>query len=1695
MDKLLKLYTYVDGGINDTPFPNTENQIEIGAFRYDAKRMGGAPTITASVNYPSCLDDEWTDGVYAEFNGEKFYLKQIPTSSYNNTSAMYKHDIELVSERIALDNVYFFDVVTGDIVEDDKPVSNSTKVVFFGDVSDFANRLKASLTYSALDYDVVVDEGVASEEKLMSFEDQFFSNVLQEIYNTYEVPYYFEGKTIHIGYSKPTEELPSFAYGVDEALLSITKNNANYKIVNRATGSGSSENIPFYYPNNSPKGDIEATPNREGLDVVVFDNQLFSNSVELEESIRYESAPNIQISRVESPIGGVITSGYMFSRFHETYLGFSDEYKMYVSTDKEAKISLYVKPVGGFLKYQGDNPEAGDDASQVREMLLFINGEQLEKNQVDEEGREWFSITVPQGTTTINIYVSYKFTNVSPQDSLFGQTGLEFGLESNYVSSWYKGGKVVDPTKLGIRIESEPQDGDTVTQTLLRYINPSSVLLPPKYRNTDGKERFYNATNDTYEGVTFNNPFVVGRPKEHIIKVEDIKPSIEGMVVNGVRVDMFEDFAYDIDDNDETYEDEEGNVFYKHPYFFAKLKPLGFNLFDHAIEQQPMTISFTSGACGACNFEIAVDEESQKNTVQVDENGNLVYDENGRVLCGAEGSGQGEVQPQPEQQDTTSHSVWIALQKEDSTYGIFMPKAPINGVGGHRPSTGDTFVILGINFPYEYIENAEKRLEAEIIKYLKDNNDEKFTFSIGFSRIYFAENEEILNSLNENSKIQITYDNKTYELYVSSFSYTMSEGDALPEIRVELDETLKTSQNALQNAISEVKSTLGNAINQVSQSVSQERRSYVSKRTDDTAMGVVDFSKGIKFGEGGKVEVLDNNSAKLTIEYLEVTKKATFTSLEIQEKTHVGGQILVTPASMNCGEVEELDDVYRCYFQTKGEGGEEIFNQFAVGDQAICQTFNAWGSKYYWRLITAIGEDYIDLSKDDCDEGSGIPEAGDKIIQMGNRIDANRQNAIVIAAYGDNSPYIVQYKGISNYDLPQAEDDERITTLLSPTKNILTGQVRMTAGSSGLELFDEWAAKQQLIDSKASGEDFGAFQKAVTDTLGEFQDQIDGAIETWFYDPVPTLENAPAVDWTTDDDKNNHLGDLYYSGEGKAYRFQYEEGKGYYWNLIADEDITEALALAKQAQDTADGKRRIFVDVPTTPYDRGDLWSQGANLPMMICVNGREEGEIQEEDWDYADNTSQLATEIAGYEYIKKAIQDGETIVTGGLIQSGILMLGYTNAGGAYQVMSGTNGIYDPSATGGGIAAWYGGRMSEDSAKAVIRFDGSGFFANKNFTWDAQGGAEFANGKIRITPQGALIFGDDIAFGSEEQETVASIIEGLSTVLSYFTLAGQNLTTKYNFVVEGDVASGGEGEDVVVGGVQAISVNGGNPIYPNEQGIIELNDIGGGDLDLETLATYLSDNKYISYNNLDTYGVATKSWVNEQGFAKASALSSYQPLSTAINTGNIANQKVAGLAKAVSIWGQSFDGTKDISGTLYMPNNTNIKMAIADGTAYCDVMYLATNNNLVIGNDVASSGFDTLLSGNAVRLRYGISRTNGLILNSSGNVGIGVDNPQYKLDVNGDIKGLSAILGDTTNQLKIFSTGALYNTSTTGGWHRRFGISVNDTAKFGIGAYGNGETLNYGYIGDSYSSPWIKITKSATTINGNLVVQGDVASA
>lgn len=181
-----------------------------------------------------------------------------------------------------------------------------------------------------------------------------------------------------------------------------------------------------------------------------------------------------------------------------------------------------------------------------------------------------------------------------------------------------------------------------------------------------------------------------------------------------------------------------------------------------------------------------------------------------------------------------------------------------------------------------------------------------------------------------------------------------------------------------------------------------------------------------------------------------VRLKAVFESLTIKELQSVGGEILLTLASIECTKVEDSSavpaydsenarlydadrkalfvpkvesGVYRCYF-TADDGEKAIINQFAVGDLAQCRQFNikeggytGVSNRYYWRYVVAIGDNYIDLSVDDCAEGSDIPQVGDKIIQLGHRTDPARQNAILLSAYGLTAPTIQMLQGIDSYSL------------------------------------------------------------------------------------------------------------------------------------------------------------------------------------------------------------------------------------------------------------------------------------------------------------------------------------------------------------------------------------------------------------------------------------------------------------------------------------------------------------------------------------------------------------------------------------------------------------------------------------------------------------------------------------------------------
>ena len=484
-------------------------------------------------------------------------------------------------------------------------------------------------------------------------------------------------------------------------------------------------------------------------------------------------------------------------------------------------------------------------------------------------------------------------------------------------------------------------------------------------------------------------------------------------------------------------------------------------------------------------------------------------------------------------------------------------------------------------------------------------------------------------------------------------------------------------------------------------SARRSRMEFVSRLQDNTAKGTITWEKVQKFFSGLHVGNSNNENggswtpdaegrSHLITDYLEVRMKAIFEELVINKTSTIGGKEIISPAGgVVAHKVEEVtvtynnvsQKAYRCYFLAE-QDGDEVDNDFAVNDQVRSESFNVRkgtyhkdGNHFYWRLVIGRDEDpvelegkkyhYIDLSDTDCATASDVPAKGDVLNQCGNRTDVERQNCLIFSAVDTYSPSISLYHGINSYSFANREyveygvNKQNNKAFFNVYGDMYVGD-RPTKengyeGSSYIR-YDS-STKQMSVKAKISakstvdGKELSQYFKKI----GELQNQVDGAIETWFYDGVPTLENAPAISWKTDKDKEIHLGDLYYDNKtGKAYRFA-KDSNTYKWTIITDTDIAKALSDARMAQETANGKMKVFSVQPTTPYQVGDIWvnatypSDGSTYKneVLRCQTNKAAGsQFAIGDWikasKYTDDTVANAAKKAA-EDAQKAAQTAQT--------------------------------------------------------------------------------------------------------------------------------------------------------------------------------------------------------------------------------------------------------------------------------------------------------------------------------------------------------------------------------------------------------------------------------------------------------------------
>lgn len=515
---------------------------------------------------------------------------------------------------------------------------------------------------------------------------------------------------------------------------------------------------------------------------------------------------------------------------------------------------------------------------------------------------------------------------------------------------------------------------------------------------------------------------------------------------------------------------------------------------------------------------------------------------------------------------------------------------------------------------------------------------------------------------------------------------------------------------------------------------------FLRKDIPNTANGLITFLKGLLIGKNGSgITVLENGMSQAVVDYLYVKVKAVFDELEVKKKTYVGGEQVISHAGMKCNRVEELDDVYRCYFKEE-EDGIEIENQFTPGSLAIAQECNIKtgvshhvGNRYYWRLVTAVGENYIDLSKTVCDPNveNDVPVAGDDIVGLGHKTDITRQAAIILSSVNEVSPSIIMYQGINDFTLTGKDvisfdfdkstgkarmkvygdtyiGDKDRTTYMEYTQDKgvdIKGMFHIEQGSTG------WRNMEGLPDEI----------QAAADLAQEAKDAIDNAAvgsvnllrNSGFTGDYETEDLSAATELSADTELFSKQLE-YWTGVATV-SADSDAGSGY---SAAIGSLSQSVSLIKGESYVISYKAKgtsvsvscgsFSVSQPlTSSYQRytHKITFNGSGIFLIsgtatVCDLQLERGTIAT-DWKPSILDNDKAT--AGFQsinYIASAIKDGSVDILGGLILANMIQLGNYKDGKMQKVTAGVSGIYNDDDD---VAFWAGGTLQQ-AILTVMRF-------------------------------------------------------------------------------------------------------------------------------------------------------------------------------------------------------------------------------------------------------------------------------------------------------------------------------------------------------------------------------------------------------
>ena len=438
-----------------------------------------------------------------------------------------------------------------------------------------------------------------------------------------------------------------------------------------------------------------------------------------------------------------------------------------------------------------------------------------------------------------------------------------------------------------------------------------------------------------------------------------------------------------------------------------------------------------------------------------------------------------------------------------------------------------------------------------------------------------------------------------------------------------IDQPVRKSDNVQFNSVT---SSKGNwSVDELGNIVGKLVTLVEGWQTDNFVAGMTGTGVGIV----NKAEV--HADKVLVRKYLEVL------ALVVAQMFYRGGRQVLSPAGMKVNRVVEGDTYYRLYMETD----EGQVNEFSVGAQA---RVNRYGSsqRYWWRLVTGIGTDYIDVSKTDMDSGSAVPSVGDEVVQFGHRTDPYLQWVVMDSSFSDDAGTTI-YAGVDSYDLSgkmvlrlgvDPQDPGRIGLFLRNGSEISEEITRIDTEIGNVSEVTD-GLNEELTETR------NTLNNLIQQTIPDLQNQIDGAIQSWDGTEEPTLENYPASEWTTDTEKNRHVGDTYYQNTGDGlltWKFVRNDDGSYSWQKVADSDTAALEQDIRELAGIVGTKNSIHYtdNVPTPPYVINDIWIK-TDGTMYTCISQRDEGQVGGvSDWELFNDTMVRLAAMASDSVISK---------------------------------------------------------------------------------------------------------------------------------------------------------------------------------------------------------------------------------------------------------------------------------------------------------------------------------------------------------------------------------------------------------------------------------------------------------------------------